>query len=132
MSTRISEWLPQIAHFNIFLHAHKNANEPAGVLPLWQNSGSSCVKRYGRCNWILTARAPANLTTQAWLRPTKPPNIEMLEDKIDARHYCRSQWLSFSNCMLTLACAYHSVNDQSNKKKLCCLFVLLQVQREVN
>jgi hypothetical protein len=28
---RISEWLPQIAHFNIFVLAHKNAKEPAGV-----------------------------------------------------------------------------------------------------
>jgi hypothetical protein len=37
-STRIGEWLPQIAHFNIFVLAHKNANEPAGVLPQWQNS----------------------------------------------------------------------------------------------
>ena len=26
-STRICEWLPQIAHFNIFVLAHKNANE---------------------------------------------------------------------------------------------------------
>jgi hypothetical protein len=26
----INEWLPQIAHFNIFVIAHKNANEPAG------------------------------------------------------------------------------------------------------
>jgi hypothetical protein len=52
-STRIIEWLPQIVHFNIFVLAHENANEPAGVLPLWQNSGSSCVKcygPYGRCN----------------------------------------------------------------------------------
>jgi hypothetical protein len=32
-STRISEWLPQIARFNIFVLAHKNGNEPAGVLP---------------------------------------------------------------------------------------------------
>jgi hypothetical protein len=38
-STRISEWLPQIAHFNIFVLAHKNADEPAGVLPQWQNFG---------------------------------------------------------------------------------------------
>jgi hypothetical protein len=38
-STRTSEWLPQIAHFSIFVLAHKNASEPAGVLPLWQNSG---------------------------------------------------------------------------------------------
>jgi hypothetical protein len=37
-STRISEWLPQIAHFNIFVLAHKDAYEPAGDLPLWQNS----------------------------------------------------------------------------------------------
>jgi hypothetical protein len=29
----------QIVHFNIFVLAHKNANEPAGVLPQWQNSG---------------------------------------------------------------------------------------------
>jgi hypothetical protein len=43
-STRISEWLPQIAHVNIFVLAHKHANEPAGVLSQWQNSGSSCVK----------------------------------------------------------------------------------------
>jgi hypothetical protein len=28
-STRTREWLPQIAHFNIFVLAHKNANEPA-------------------------------------------------------------------------------------------------------
>jgi hypothetical protein len=35
-STRISEWLPQIAHFNIFVHAHKNANEPATVAELRQ------------------------------------------------------------------------------------------------
>jgi hypothetical protein len=38
-STRVSERLPQIAHFNIFVLAHKNGNEPAGVLPLWQNLG---------------------------------------------------------------------------------------------
>ena len=48
-STRTREWLPQIAHFNIFVLAHKNANEPAGFLPgsagvaeTRQNSGS-CV-----------------------------------------------------------------------------------------
>jgi hypothetical protein len=45
-STRISEWLPQIAHYNIFVLAHKNANEPASVAELRQNSGSSCVKCY--------------------------------------------------------------------------------------
>jgi hypothetical protein len=39
-STRISEWLPLIAHFNIFVQTHKNADVPAGVLPQWQNSGS--------------------------------------------------------------------------------------------
>jgi hypothetical protein len=39
--------------FNIFVLAHKNANEPAGVLPLWQNSGSSCIKCHGRCNTTL-------------------------------------------------------------------------------
>jgi hypothetical protein len=44
---RIREWLPQIAHFNIFVLAHKNANEPAaqvsaGVAETRQNSGS-CV-----------------------------------------------------------------------------------------
>jgi hypothetical protein len=38
-STRISEWLPYIAHFDIFVLAHKNVNEPTGVLPQWQNSG---------------------------------------------------------------------------------------------
>jgi hypothetical protein len=38
-STRISEWLPQIAHFTIFVLTHKNANEPARVLPLWQDPG---------------------------------------------------------------------------------------------
>jgi hypothetical protein len=37
--TRTREWLSQIAHFNIFVLAHKNANEPAEVLPQWQNSG---------------------------------------------------------------------------------------------
>jgi hypothetical protein len=42
LSSRTREWLPQIAHFNIFVLAHKNANEPAGFLPVWQNSGS-CV-----------------------------------------------------------------------------------------
>jgi hypothetical protein len=35
-STRTREWLPQIAHFNIFVLAHKNANEwgktPAAVV----------------------------------------------------------------------------------------------------
>ena len=31
-STRIREWLPQIAHFNIFVLAHKNAIEPATSL----------------------------------------------------------------------------------------------------
>jgi hypothetical protein len=31
-SARISEWLPQIAYFNIFVLAHKNANEPSVVL----------------------------------------------------------------------------------------------------
>jgi hypothetical protein len=50
----ISAWLPQIAHFNIFVFADKNANEPAGVLPQWQNSGSSCLKCYGRCNTALS------------------------------------------------------------------------------
>jgi hypothetical protein len=40
-STRITEWLPKITHFNIFVLAHKNANEPATNLELWQNSGSS-------------------------------------------------------------------------------------------
>jgi hypothetical protein len=35
-STRISEWLPQIAHFNIFVNAHKNATEPAIVAELRQ------------------------------------------------------------------------------------------------
>jgi hypothetical protein len=38
-STRISEWLPQLAYFNIFVLAHNNANEHAGVLSHWQNSG---------------------------------------------------------------------------------------------
>jgi hypothetical protein len=38
-STRTREWLPQIAHFNIFVLAHKNANEPAGFLPVWQKPG---------------------------------------------------------------------------------------------
>jgi hypothetical protein len=47
--------LLQIAHFNIFVLAHKNANEPAGVLPQWQNSGSTCVKCYGRCNTALSS-----------------------------------------------------------------------------
>ena len=76
-STRICEWLPQIAHINIFVFAHKNANEPAtsqricGRLhwyflicalqmpvllllssKLWQNSGSSLVKCY---DWFNTA-----------------------------------------------------------------------------
>jgi hypothetical protein len=37
-STRTREWLPQIVHFNTLVLAHKNANEPAGVLPHWQNS----------------------------------------------------------------------------------------------
>jgi hypothetical protein len=43
-SSRTREWLPQIeiAHFNIFVLAHKNANEPAGFLPVWQKPGS-CV-----------------------------------------------------------------------------------------
>ena len=38
-STRTCEWLPQIAHFNIFVHAHKNANEPATSLPQVRNCG---------------------------------------------------------------------------------------------
>jgi hypothetical protein len=38
-SSRAREWLPQIAHFNIFVLAHKNANEPAGFLPVWQKPG---------------------------------------------------------------------------------------------
>jgi hypothetical protein len=37
-STRIIEWLPQIAHFNIVVLAQKTANKPARVLPQWQNS----------------------------------------------------------------------------------------------
>jgi hypothetical protein len=41
-SSRTREWLPQIAHLNIFVLAHKNANEPAGFLPVWQKPGS-CV-----------------------------------------------------------------------------------------
>jgi hypothetical protein len=40
-STLISEWLPKIAHLNIFVLAHKNANGLVGVLPLWQKSGRS-------------------------------------------------------------------------------------------
>jgi hypothetical protein len=32
-STRTRKWLPQIAHFHIFVLGHKNAKEPAGVLP---------------------------------------------------------------------------------------------------
>jgi hypothetical protein len=35
-SSRTREWLPQIDHFNMFVLAHKNANEPAGFLPVWQ------------------------------------------------------------------------------------------------
>jgi hypothetical protein len=31
-SSRPREWL--LSHFNIFVLAHKNANEPAGFLPL--------------------------------------------------------------------------------------------------
>jgi hypothetical protein len=38
-STRTREWLPQIAHFHIFVLAHTNANEPAGFLPVWQKPG---------------------------------------------------------------------------------------------
>jgi hypothetical protein len=38
-SWRTREWLPHIAHFNIFVLAHKNANEPAGILPVWQKPG---------------------------------------------------------------------------------------------
>ena len=38
-STRICEWLPQIVHFSIFVHAHKNANEPATNLPQVRNCG---------------------------------------------------------------------------------------------
>jgi hypothetical protein len=38
-SSRTREWLPQIAHFNIFVFAHKNANEPAGFLPHRQKTG---------------------------------------------------------------------------------------------
>jgi hypothetical protein len=52
-STHTREKLPQIAHFNIFVPAHKNANELAGILPHLQNPGSSCVKCYGRCNRFL-------------------------------------------------------------------------------
>jgi hypothetical protein len=32
-SARTREWLPHIALFNIFVLAHKKANEPAGFLP---------------------------------------------------------------------------------------------------
>jgi hypothetical protein len=38
-STRTCEWLPQIAHFNIFVLANKNANEAAGFPPVWQKPG---------------------------------------------------------------------------------------------
>jgi hypothetical protein len=38
-SSRTREWLPQIAHFNIFVPAHKNANELAGFLPGGQKPG---------------------------------------------------------------------------------------------
>jgi hypothetical protein len=43
LSTRNSEWLPQFSHFIIFVLAHKNANEPTGVLPPQQNSGETPV-----------------------------------------------------------------------------------------
>ena len=37
-SRAVDAQLPEIAHFNIFVHAHKNANESAASLQLWQNS----------------------------------------------------------------------------------------------
>jgi hypothetical protein len=53
-SSRTREWLPQIARFNIFVLAYKNANEPAGFLPVWQKPGS-CVMAdvIGFCDKLL-------------------------------------------------------------------------------
>jgi hypothetical protein len=84
-STRISEWLPQIAHFNIFVLAHKNANEPAGVLPLWQNSSSTCVKCYGRCNTAFKVDAgsngkPAEFSQLVLSRPVTPATSRHVAD----------------------------------------------------
>jgi hypothetical protein len=60
---RNSMKLPQIAQFNILVLAHKNANEPAGVLPQCKNCGSSCVKCYGRYNTALTQNSATFLLT---------------------------------------------------------------------
>jgi hypothetical protein len=78
-STRISEWLPQIAHLNIFIQTHKNAYEPAGILPQWQNSGSSCVKCYGKCNTALR-----NALKKKFCIPASRTAIELENDKRQA------------------------------------------------
>jgi hypothetical protein len=73
-STRIREWLSQIAHFNTFVLVHKNANEPAGVLPQWQNSGSSCVKCYGSCSTAF--------------RPPPKPNSSQSKPRVIGDNHC--------------------------------------------
>jgi hypothetical protein len=35
--------LPEIAHSNIFVPTHKNADEPATVAELWQEFVASCM-----------------------------------------------------------------------------------------
>jgi hypothetical protein len=53
LSTRICEWLSENAHFNIFVQAHKNADEPAASLQLWHSGRTLAAvfgKSYGSCN----------------------------------------------------------------------------------
>jgi hypothetical protein len=52
-SSRTREWLPQIAHVNIFVLAHKNANEPAGFLKVWQKPGRTPAAVIGFCGTLL-------------------------------------------------------------------------------
>jgi hypothetical protein len=80
----------QIAHFNIFVHAHKNANEPATSLQLWQNSGSSLLLYlYGICNTAFTpfltieiCQTAVRLDGRQWRKPVTKLGGQFAPQKI--------------------------------------------------
>jgi hypothetical protein len=48
VETRTCEWLPEIAHLHIFVHVHKNADEPVTnlqlhIAKLWQGFVAKCM-----------------------------------------------------------------------------------------
>jgi hypothetical protein len=76
--------------------AHKNTDEPAGVLPLRQISGSSYVKCYGRCNTALT-RVASHETQRMFILPSKknsPPNLDTRVINNLGQHCCIQSLIS--------------------------------------